>query len=367
MMADEEVKFDSYGLPIDEYYDLDYMGLTAGERECPPFDYEKALNNAAFLAAKYIEDYNPRTERTTRLKKEYENAENKKETEIYKNEKERLDKILAHSEVERLIPKSQWTDFTELVGHAIKVDAHPHVLFAQERMLQIAEKYKRADILVTSPCTASKPYSAVGRNQKFIKASRETGLFDYLISSTIPITLTPFDASVCYPFANYSTPDDPKLSSYIGNRLVTLLQCKNMAETIRRLGYKKVIFIHAGQLTPRVDYLKKVWHFDEKSLIEPYHYAMYYRASRFIFSTRELPEPKTFYSGAGITRFVGGSVVSCFMRDVFGPAVYPYFKMGWEDMDEKTKEYARYSEEERWAIVDDVGIEKPTGALDKFW
>lgn len=346
--------------------DLNYDLTTEMEREYPPFDYDKALIRMANDVGKYYGENNLRTEISEKRRKEFKSAERIEDTEIYRLEKERLDKMLANPNVDALIPKKYWTDFTLLIGDAVRVAAHPHSLHAQQRMLEIVGGMKRADVLLVTTCTASKPYSSVGRNQRFIKCSNKTRLFDVLIASVIPTFITPFDASICYPIANYSVEDDLKISSYNGHKISNALFCKHLVEIIRRLGYKKIIFMHAGQLNTRISRLREHWGLNEKMIIEPYRFPVYKLANEFVFSTRELPVPKTFYHGASIVRFIGNSAASCFMRDVFGPAVFPYFKVGWEHMDDKVKEYAGYSEQEIKEIAEYVDI-KAKSPLDAFF
>lgn len=345
---------------------LNYDLTTDDERDYPQFNYDKAIMRMAMDAGKYCGENNLRTEISEKRRKEFKSAERIGDTEIYRLEKERLDKMLANPNVDALIPKKYWTDFTLLIGDYIRVSTHAHSLYAQQKMLEIVGGMKRADVLLVTTCTASKPYSSVGRNQRFIKCSNETRLFDVLIASVIPTFITPFDASVCYPIANYSVDGDINVTSYNGNNISNTLFCKHFVEIIRRLGYKKIIFIHAGHLDARITRLRNDWGLNEKIMIEPYRFPVYKWANEFVFSTRELPVPKTFYHGASIVRFIGSSAVSCFMRDVFGPAVFPYFKVGWEHIDDKVKEYAGYSEQEIKEIVEYVDI-KTKSPLDAFF
>ena len=344
---------------------LDYNETTPEERDYPKFDYQKALDKAVANGAAQLCKNGMPTPKERAKKKEYDEAVDKTSTEVYRIEKERLDSIINNPQVDRLIPKQYWTDFSLLVNTYAAVGAHPHSLFAQEKMIEIMEGMERAEVLIIVPCTASKPYSAVGRNRRFIEASNATRLFDFMACSVVPTFLTPFDASVCYPFANYSATGN--ISSVAFHRVMDRLSVKHLAEAIRRLDYKKVIFIHYNNLENKTARLMSEWKFSKDTIIEFHHFNLYRKAVEFTFSTRELPTPKKFHKGLVATRIVGSNAVSCFMRDIFGPAVYPYFQVGWENVEPDIKEYVGYSEDEIRKVVDYVGIERPkSSTLDSF-
>ena len=347
---------------------FDYSKTLESERDYPKFEYDKALKTHCDHFANYLM-WSPRANPQyaavcKKLVDDYKNAEDKTKTKLWAEQKEKFDGIVNHSRAGQLIPKEYWADFDELIGSAAKVCCHQHMIFAQARMLEILEKEKRSDILVAVPCSSTKPYSSVGRIQRFANCSRETRLFDLLVFSVNPIFVTPIDFTICYPFANYSDPDN--VESKLWAEVMYNLSVKHMAEAVRRLGYRKIIVAHGGTLEPRIRYMRE-WGFGEQTLIDVFNIDLYHKACKFKFSSKELPEPKKFYKGMMKSRFLSGNEISCFMRDVFGPQVFPYFKTGWEHVENGVKEYAGYSEAKVKEIVDKLGIMSERKPIELIW
>ena len=341
--------------------ELDYSKTNAAEQDYPKFDYDKAVLAMAEIYYRNL----PLGASNKGWHTEYKNAIDKTNTIIYKREKEKLDKILAHPRVGQLIPKEYWADLNDLIGPSSKFCGHQHMLFAVEKMIELSLKEKRTEIAVISPCSGSKPYSDLARYKRFIDASKSTRLFDFLICSVLPCTITPFDASVCYPIANYSMPifEPSEMFRQIDKRLTT----KHLVEIIQRLGYKKLIFVHWEENELNVIHLIKEYGFPENAIIEPYKIDLYRRAHMFNFSTKELPEPKKFWKGIYNVRFTMSKPLSCFMRDVFGPSVYPFFKSGWDDIDDITKQYAGYSEKAVEKVRAQCGLENLKDEVGLIW
>ena len=341
--------------------DLNYAEAYPCELDYPKFDYESSLKAHCDLFADNAL-FSPSSAED--LVNEYKSAEDKRKTKLYFRQKEKFDRIISHSKVDRLIQKEYWTDFGEIIGSTGKVFCHPHMLFAQEKMIEIMTKKKRSDVLVATVCSLAKPYSSVMRLQRFINCSRDTGMYDFLVYSIIPIFITPVDFSVCYPFSAYSM-EYHNTSDLMGD-LGFRMGVKHLVETITRLGYKKVIFVHGGALDDKIKYLRE-WGFTDKTLVDVFHIDLYHRASQFEFSSGELPEPKQFYPGLVKSRFITGNAISCFMRDVFGPQAFPYFKTGWEHVEDNIKEYAGYSEAKVKEIVDGLGITAVHKPVEFVW
>lgn len=347
---------------------FDYSKTRESERDYPKYNYDKALRTHCDHFANYLM-WSPRANpqyaaACKKLVDDYKNASDKTRTKLWVEQKEKFDGIVNNPRVGQLIPKEYWADFDDLIGSDCKVCSHQHMIFAQARMLEILEKEKTADIIVAVPCSTTKPYSSVGRLQRFINCSKETRLFDVLVFSVNPIFVTPIDFTICYPFVNYSSPYDT--ASAVWEQTMYGLSVKHMAEAVRRLGYKKIIVAHGGSLDARVQTMRE-WGFSEQTLIDVFNIDLYHKACKFKFSSKELPEPKKFYKGMMKSRFLSGNEISCFMRDVFGPQVFPYFKIGWEHVENDVKEYAGYSEAKVKEIVDSLGIMAERKPIELIW
>ena len=342
---------------------LDYSQFLELEKDYPKFNYEKAVEILVFQSARDMRTV-AKSDAAIEMLKEWDGIEDKTKTAIWKKTVEKLNETLENGNVEKLIPKEYWCDISSLIGPSVRVSGHQHILFGIEKMIEISLTKKRADILIVVPCSFSKPYSKNNANKKLLKASRETGIFDVMVASIFPATLTPFDASVCYPCAFYSTPlkEISDMWSQVDERLIS----KHLVEIIRRLGYKKVIFAHYGQNHLNVKHLIEEYGFPRDFIVEPYKIELYNRAHRFRWSTMDLPEPKRFYPLIS-SRWGGGVMMNCFMRDIFGSSVYPYFPTGWDELDPKIKEYCGYSKEAVEKVKDEVGIKEPSNLVEFLW
>lgn len=343
---------------------LDYSLMSDEEKDYPKFDYDTALKRTVAQTAESLHTVLLHGNKIDWLR-EYDEAEDKSTTVLWKMEKEKFDRNINHIHADALIPREYWADFKTLIGPSVKICGHQHILFAIEKMIELSLKEKRAEILVVVPCSFAKPYSHVKQIEKIVNASKHTRLFDVMVASVFPATITPFDASVCYPCFCYSTPIE-KISDMfcqIDERLIS----KHLVEIVRRLGYKKLIFVHRNENHHQVRHLKEEYGFPDNFIVEPYKIDLYRKAHFFKNSSMELPEPKRFYYGVIGSRWLISRVLNAFFRDIFGPRVYPYFPSGWAEMDPRILEYAGYSEEAVQKVKEEVGIETPSGLVNFEW
>lgn len=335
--------------------ELNFLDTLECERIKGNFDYEKTLDVLATHEAEHLLFGGPQRPERKQEVRDYNEATDKRSTQLYNRVKTRLDGILNNPEVEDYIPKEYWDDFEKLTGCSFYLWGHPHMNFAHLKQIEALEKIGPADTLVVTPCTHTKPYSNTNRFKRFIRCSKETRKFDFLAFSVVPTLVAPYDASSRYPLANYSWPVGE--ASPVLDELKCIQSSKNFFELVNVLKYKKIIFIHWDSLNDRLKVLNErynCWSFaDSKNIenrkgfeyIEVHKLPVYRDSHRFKFSTKELPIPNKFYTGVLKTRFIEGTAVSCFMRDYFGPEVYPYFMQSWDNVSQGEKEYGNYSPE----------------------
>ena len=327
---------------------INFNELYESEIQNPnPFNIKESTlilgdHRADFLVSQDCSAYEP----VLRKKKkqyvlDYKNAANKEDTELYADVQKQISDICNTLNADDLIPKKHWRNLNEFIGSSLDIWGHPHLNYAFYKQLEIMSKIKRSKYLFVIPCSMNKPYSSTRRVQGYMKISNETGLFDVLVFSVIPVFLAPYDASTKYPFSCYSW-DHGKTSVPLDN-LKYYQSCRYFAEAMRMLNYEKIIFCHNGSLDDRIDILKNDWKFSENNIIDIIKIPEYANAHRFKFSTGELPEPKKFWRGCAKTRFLESSAVALFLCDFFGSDIYPYLKSRSEGLTQTEKEYSGYN------------------------
>lgn len=334
--------------------ELNYSNMRDSEILNPnPFDFEKSVeimarHQADFLLSCSNVDMDKK-KRLIQNVKDFNGANNIKETEIYKKQEFLLKSIVEEPSAGDLIPKKHWRNSDEFIGSSLDIWSHPHLNYAFYKQLEMMSKMKRSKYLVVIPCTMRKPYSAVQRTQRYAKLSVKTGAFDAIVFSVIPVFVGPYDASTKYPFANYSW--NHNATSPVLDNLKFLQSCRYFAEAVRMLGYEKLIFIHNGGLNERIEILKKVWRFSDDSILDPFQFPEYLRMFRFSFSTRELPEPKKFWDGVAKGRVLESSPISQFLVDYFGDIFRPHVKAGLARITDEMREYANYDHEKMKKVL----------------
>lgn len=326
---------------------FDYVNFDASEIQgLAPFNREQSIIDIAEHLCAYREFGNKLVhdrKRKIQERKEYEDASDKTQTLIYREATNNVDVLLSDPSAGDLIPKEYWTNFGELIGSSLNIWSHPHLNLAFYKQLEILSEHKRSKYLVAIPCTVRKPYSSLQRTYRYTRLGRETGLFDTVVFSVIPVFLHPFDASTRYPFANYSWLHD-RTSKDLDN-LKILQSCRYFAEAVRYLGYEKIIFVHGIGLDSRIKCLKENWGFGDNTIIDVLRIPLYKKMHEFVFSTRELPEPKKIWGGPAKTRVLEASSVLIFLRDFFGKAIEPYISLSGCTLPDGMYEYAGYTRE----------------------
>lgn len=231
---------------------------------------------------------------------EYTNIE---ETAEYKRAKKNLDELISAPGVDSNIPKKLWDKFSNFVGINPQKLHHPHFYLAFEKEMEVLEKCDRAEDLLVCHCSRVKPYIKNSNYTPYVKASRELRLFDVCVLSLYPTFLYPYDCSTKYPHICYDWPhlESPgMLYHYESHNLRMLI------EVIRRLKYKRVIFLEFGQMK-HIDILKTKFGFT--NYIDIKDCEPYAKLHREIFKLPILSR----------MRLLSGSYASAlFLKDIYG-------------------------------------------------